>query len=59
MGSQRVGHDWETELNWTEVISLKQTYMCKQSAHIGIDQYNLEKNYVTLCKLEENTCLKW
>jgi len=32
--------------------------MCKQSAHIGIDEYNLEKNYVTLCKLEENTCLK-
>ena len=22
MGSQRVGHDWETELNWTENLSL-------------------------------------
>ena len=22
MGSQRVGHDWVTELNWTEEISL-------------------------------------
>ena len=23
MGSQRVGHDWATELNWTEIFSLK------------------------------------
>ena len=23
MGSQRVGHDWVTELNWTELISWK------------------------------------
>ena len=22
MGSQRVGHDWATELNWTDIISL-------------------------------------
>ena len=23
MGSQRVGHDWRTELNWTELIDIK------------------------------------
>ena len=26
MGSQRIGHDWATELNWTELYSLKFFY---------------------------------
>ena len=26
MGSQRVGHDWATELNWTEVWHMKESY---------------------------------
>ena len=27
MGSQRVGHDWETELNWTEYGSINGLYI--------------------------------
>ena len=30
MGSQRVGHDWETELNWTEGFLL-QSFSCRVS----------------------------
>ena len=32
MGSQRVGHDWATELNWTEV---------KFNFHIDVNRYKL------------------
>ena len=28
MGSQRVGHDWATELNWTELMSLSSNIRC-------------------------------
>ena len=34
MGSQRVGHDWETELNWTEVFCKKsKTKQNKKTTH--------------------------
>ena len=29
MGSQRVGHDWATELNWTELNWLKLLFCCR------------------------------
>ena len=28
MGSQRVGHDWATELNWTEGFLIQSTMLC-------------------------------
>ena len=31
MGSQRVGHDWATVLNWTEQLS---THTCRQILHL-------------------------
>ena len=31
MGSQRVGHDWMTELNWTEDVSLLSMHNCRVS----------------------------
>ena len=27
MGSQRVGHNWKTELNWTDVLSVQQLFV--------------------------------
>ena len=30
MGLQRVGHDWATELNWTELILFSQDYLLKK-----------------------------
>ena len=33
MGSQRVGHDWATELNWTELKVTSESFPC--SNHIG------------------------
>ena len=35
MGSQRIGHDWATELNWTEGIQrLRETGMLKRICHL-------------------------
>ena len=31
MGSQRVGHDWATELNWTELTETHITFACEWS----------------------------
>ena len=31
MGSQRVGHDWVTELNWTNIISLRNLYAVQEA----------------------------
>ena len=39
MGSQRVGHDWATELNWTELINI---YIYTfYSVHFGIECFML------------------
>ena len=32
MGSQKVGHDWETELNWTEHIKENLAFLCALSS---------------------------
>ena len=34
MGSQRVGHDWVTELNWSQKMSLKMVYQALKSKQI-------------------------
>ena len=50
MGSQRVGHDWATELNWTEHISL--TYHSLPSRDIMPFQTSYKKSYkssLSLC----------
>ena len=57
MGSQRVGHDWATELNWRVVKNLKWDNTCKDSAvclapsspkiTVLINNYNYE--YILLC----------
>ena len=39
MGSQRVGHDWATELNWTEVSILLPTYLWHLSMSIVLSTY--------------------
>ena len=43
MGSQRVGHDWATELNWTELtylkISVKITSKCKSQRGTSLSFY--------------------
>ena len=52
MGSQRVGHDWATELNWTELIDLRNG--------LNLKQYKEKENlswayYIKLIKSE----IKW
>ena len=37
MGSQRVGHDWATELNWTEQEKDKQNFKNLYTFHININ----------------------
>ena len=37
MGSQRVGHDWVTELNWTNVHALDSAWVCV-CAHMYVCQ---------------------
>ena len=44
MGLQRVRHDWETELNWTE---LKQT---------GMGDFNSDDHYIYYCRQDS---LRW
>ena len=42
MGSQRVGHDWATELNWTECIIENCSEIRKSGRK---EEYNLEKQW--------------
>ena len=43
MGSQRVGHDWVTELNWTDNVELKSEKIClkKDNSEISTVYYEL------------------
>ena len=41
MGLQRVGHDWATELNWTEYMFWKTTQW-KQWAYLDMQKFSLE-----------------
>ena len=43
MGSQRVGHDWATELNWTEPsLSLQSKTVGNASLHPRVSDWNLD-----------------
>ena len=39
MGSQRVGHEWATELNWTEVLSMNSYEQWQITCHFIIKYY--------------------
>ena len=64
MGSQRVGHDWATELNWTELnISELGTMGCPTKGNRkGMYYRNIERKSLLSEKLRENNVLwnaKW
>ena len=49
MGSQRVGHDWATELNWTDVFSKitkdnSETFLKFRGINGLLKSINLNKN---------------
>ena len=50
MGWQRVGHDWATELIWTQLILVCVWFTCK-CVHMYIDRF--EKNVITFLYLNE------
>ena len=54
MGSQRVGHDWVTELNWTKLF-LVTYYLGNQTDHINQNNFN---GVPCLVKLGIHTDLK-
>ena len=56
MGSQRVGHDWATELNWTELLAKKQVGKNCQSMRIFYWLAKIKKN---LPKRWNSVCQKW
>ena len=41
MGSQRVGHDWETELNWTEQLKTILSHMLLKVGNPGVIQLSV------------------
>ena len=47
MGSQRVRHDWATELNWTEQVSLRWTISFSK---LAVRCFQLQENYRKLVK---------
>ena len=51
MGSQRVGHDWATELNWTE-------RSCETSAEVHL-LYHTQANTVRSCQMKPGKIVKW
>jgi len=50
MRSQRVGHDWVTELNWSQKMSLKMVYQALKSKQI-LDFKNYFENKALYCIL--------
>ena len=53
MGSQRVGHDWATELNWTELILLNTAFLgvSKQGRRVP-SQPHFQNGYLLLFKFK-------
>ena len=47
MGSQRVGHDWATELSWTELMSSLEKHQFRSFAH-----FLIELLIFLLCKID-------
>ena len=54
MGSQRIGHDWATELNWTELS----TQMCSNAHHGHASPLPTQKSQVQMSCSQESFCLK-
>ena len=46
MGSQRVGHDWVTELNWTETINVLNHYVKWSESHSVVSSSCDPMNYI-------------
>ena len=44
MGSQRVGHNWATELNWMEVKSIRKKVDKELNSYIVLKEYHLENS---------------
>ena len=44
MGSQRVGHNWVTELNWMEVKSIRKKVDKELNSYIVLKEYHLENS---------------
>ena len=55
MGSQRVGHDWATELNWTEPQSSSTNFspewMIRKSNQVGFEVFDLPSRLFDLYNL--------
>ena len=46
MGSQRVGHDWATELNWTETFRLEFHLTLLSVVRLSFENYSVDMNSV-------------
>ena len=40
MGSQRVGHDWATELNWTDALERRQGFNLSSAHYMTLGKYD-------------------
>ena len=59
MGSQRVGHDWATELNWTELIGYLHLFLCNKLLSFTLFCWIIDFSefFVTFWKLDFDICL--
>ena len=52
MGSQRVGHDWATELKWTEIVKVSNefyTYPLRNQHYFPVIFYSINRNKSLIC----------
>ena len=60
MRLQRVGHDWATELNWTEATEQQQQRKIKEiedsSSYLVKNAYNIMNKEVCMCVLVAQLC---
>ena len=65
MGSQRVGHDWTTELNWTEINIISKGYhqlACYFSGIFSFSLISLNENSSPCCtgkRLKVDICIDY
>ena len=55
MGSQRVGHNWTTELNWTKQKFIGDTKMIKKSKHTTKDSHDTKGKSKRRRKIQRGT----